>query len=200
MGYRQRTVRDNISCTGIGLHSGKKVRLTIKPSPPNSGIRFIRKDLPGRKVIKASFENVVDTFPKQAVIYRATRQGKTISAKITLMDKNTCYFEWSASLRESLKYAPVHAMNWAAIEDACAAGCSQIDFGRSTAESSHQNFKKYWGVTSHKMSWAYQFLNCNEIPGLNKENSKFSLAISVWKKLPLSLSRILGPPIARRLP
>jgi UDP-3-O-[3-hydroxymyristoyl] N-acetylglucosamine deacetylase len=61
VGNRQRTVRDNISCTGIGLHSGKKVRLTIKPSPPDSGIRFIRKDLPGRKVIKASFENVVDT-------------------------------------------------------------------------------------------------------------------------------------------
>jgi UDP-3-O-[3-hydroxymyristoyl] N-acetylglucosamine deacetylase len=62
VGYRQRTIRDNISCTGIGLHSGKKVSLTIKPAPPDSGIRFLRKDLPGRRVIKANFENVVDTY------------------------------------------------------------------------------------------------------------------------------------------
>lgn len=61
MGYKQRTVRDNISCTGIGLHSGKKVRLTIKPAPPDSGIQFIRKDLSVRRVIKAHFENVIDT-------------------------------------------------------------------------------------------------------------------------------------------
>ena len=158
------------------------------------------RDLGTPVLTKRFFEHVVDIFPEQAVIYRATRQGKTIGAKITLMDQKTCYFEWSASLRESLKYAPVHAMNWAAIEDACAEGCHQIDFGRSTAESSHQKFKKYWGVESYKMPWAYQLLNCNEIPGLNKENSKFSLPISLWKKLPLSLSRILGPPIARRLP
>jgi UDP-3-O-[3-hydroxymyristoyl] N-acetylglucosamine deacetylase len=59
--YRQRTVRDDVSCTGIGLHSGEKVRLTVKPAPPDSGIRFIRKDLTHNRAIKAHFDNVVDT-------------------------------------------------------------------------------------------------------------------------------------------
>lgn len=61
MSYRQRTVRDDISCTGIGLHSGKKVKLTIKPAPPDSGIRFIRKDISAHRYIRAYFDNVVDT-------------------------------------------------------------------------------------------------------------------------------------------
>ena len=61
MDYRQRTIRDEVSCTGIGLHSGESVSLTIKPAPPDSGIKFIRKDLSGYKAIKARFENVVDT-------------------------------------------------------------------------------------------------------------------------------------------
>jgi UDP-3-O-[3-hydroxymyristoyl] N-acetylglucosamine deacetylase len=61
VGIRQRTVRDSISCTGIGLHSGKKVRITIKPAPPDSGIQFIRKDLNVPQVVKAHFENVIDT-------------------------------------------------------------------------------------------------------------------------------------------
>jgi UDP-3-O-[3-hydroxymyristoyl] N-acetylglucosamine deacetylase len=59
--FKQRTVGGEVSCTGIGLHTGEKVELTIKPAPENSGIHFIRKDLPGQPTIKASYENVVDT-------------------------------------------------------------------------------------------------------------------------------------------
>ncbi len=61
MDYRQRTIKDETSCTGIGLHSGHPVNLTIKPAPADTGITFIRKDLPSRPEIKAAFENVVDT-------------------------------------------------------------------------------------------------------------------------------------------
>lgn len=61
MGFRQRTLRDSVSCTGIGLHSGEKVRMTVKPAPPDTGIKFIRKDLPGRHVIKARFGSVINT-------------------------------------------------------------------------------------------------------------------------------------------
>lgn len=158
------------------------------------------RDLGTPVLTKRFFESVITMFPDEAVLYRATRQGKTIGAKIVLMDSKTCYFEWSASLKESLRYAPVHAMNWQAIEDACSAGCEHVDFGRSTADSSHQQFKKYWGIESRPMSWAYQLLNRTDIPGLQKENPKFDLAIRVWKKMPIFLSRLIGPPIARRLP
>lgn len=61
MDLRQRTVAGEISCTGIGLHSGKKVKLTIKPSSPNSGITFERVDISPDCVVKASFDNVVKT-------------------------------------------------------------------------------------------------------------------------------------------
>jgi UDP-3-O-[3-hydroxymyristoyl] N-acetylglucosamine deacetylase len=41
----QRTIRRQISCAGIGLHSGNKVTLTLKPAPADSGIRFRRTDV-----------------------------------------------------------------------------------------------------------------------------------------------------------
>jgi UDP-3-O-[3-hydroxymyristoyl] N-acetylglucosamine deacetylase len=59
--YRQRTIRDEVSCTGIGLHSGHPVNLTIKPAPADTGINFVRKDVSSQPSIKATFENVVDT-------------------------------------------------------------------------------------------------------------------------------------------
>ena len=46
----QRTLRRSISCAGIGLHSGKKVTLSLKPAPADSGIRFRRGDLGGLEV------------------------------------------------------------------------------------------------------------------------------------------------------
>lgn len=49
------------TCSGLGLHSGQKVNLTIKPAPVNHGIKFVRTDLPDRPGISALFSRVVDT-------------------------------------------------------------------------------------------------------------------------------------------
>ena len=61
MSFYQRTLAQLVSCVGIGLHSGKRVNLTMRPAQPNAGITFIRTDLPGRPEIKATVGNVVDT-------------------------------------------------------------------------------------------------------------------------------------------
>ena len=53
----QRTLRRPISCAGIGLHSGNKVTLSLKPAPADSGIRFRRSDLGGLEV-PATVEHV----------------------------------------------------------------------------------------------------------------------------------------------
>jgi UDP-3-O-[3-hydroxymyristoyl] N-acetylglucosamine deacetylase len=46
----QRTLRRSVSCTGIGLHSGNKVTLSLKPAPADTGIRFQRADLGGLEI------------------------------------------------------------------------------------------------------------------------------------------------------
>ena len=58
---KQRTLAKPFSCSGVGVHSGVQVNLTIKPAPANHGIRFQRSDLPDSPTIRAFFRNVVDT-------------------------------------------------------------------------------------------------------------------------------------------
>ncbi|MBR3499261.1 MAG: UDP-3-O-[Selenomonadaceae bacterium] len=58
---RQRTLRSKISCVGVGLHSGKEVRLELKPAEVDSGIIFLRTDLPERPKIHATAANVTAT-------------------------------------------------------------------------------------------------------------------------------------------
>jgi UDP-3-O-[3-hydroxymyristoyl] N-acetylglucosamine deacetylase len=57
----QRTLAEDVCFSGVGLHSGKTVHLTLKPAPVNYGIKFVRKDLPHDPVIPARFNCVVDT-------------------------------------------------------------------------------------------------------------------------------------------
>ena len=54
----QHTIAKEGSYSGIGLHSGKDVLMTLKPAAPDTGIIFIRTDLPDRPEIKALPENV----------------------------------------------------------------------------------------------------------------------------------------------
>jgi len=57
----QKTIREEISCRSVGLHSGRRINMTIKPARVDEGIVFIRKDLPSNNRIKATLENVSDT-------------------------------------------------------------------------------------------------------------------------------------------
>jgi len=58
---KQRTLKNSIKATGVGLHSGKKVYLTLRPAPVNAGIIFRRVDLDPVVEIKAKAENVGET-------------------------------------------------------------------------------------------------------------------------------------------
>tara|TARA_Y100001935_G_scaffold254650_1_gene264379 strand:- start:4712 stop:5632 length:921 start_codon:yes stop_codon:yes gene_type:complete len=57
----QKTVKNFVSFSGVGLHTGEIVRLSIKPAAPNTGIIFKRVDLSQNNLIYPSFENVSNT-------------------------------------------------------------------------------------------------------------------------------------------
>jgi UDP-3-O-[3-hydroxymyristoyl] N-acetylglucosamine deacetylase len=57
----QRTLKAPVTCQGIGLHSGARVQMTLRPAPVDKGIVFVRTDLHPPVEIPAASENVVDT-------------------------------------------------------------------------------------------------------------------------------------------
>ena len=58
---KQKTIKTAISLTGVGLHTGKEVKITFKPAPINNGFTFVRVDLEGQPVIEADANYVVNT-------------------------------------------------------------------------------------------------------------------------------------------
>jgi UDP-3-O-[3-hydroxymyristoyl] N-acetylglucosamine deacetylase/3-hydroxyacyl-[acyl-carrier-protein] dehydratase len=58
---KQKTIKSEISLVGVGLHTGKEVKMTFKPAPVNNGYTFIRVDLEGSPMIEADANYVVNT-------------------------------------------------------------------------------------------------------------------------------------------
>jgi UDP-3-O-acyl N-acetylglucosamine deacetylase len=56
----QRTLKKEVVIKGVGLHTGRKCRATIKPAAENAGITFVRTDLPGKPALRATLDNVVE--------------------------------------------------------------------------------------------------------------------------------------------
>ena len=61
MNVKQRTIKAEVTVSGVGLHTGQPVNMTFKPAAENHGYKFKRVDLPGQPVIDADVDNVTDT-------------------------------------------------------------------------------------------------------------------------------------------
>lgn len=58
---KQKTIKQEVTLKGVGLHTGKEVTMTLKPAPVNNGYTFVRVDLEGHPVIEADANYVVNT-------------------------------------------------------------------------------------------------------------------------------------------
>jgi UDP-3-O-[3-hydroxymyristoyl] N-acetylglucosamine deacetylase len=96
---RQRTLKNTIRATGVGLHSGEKVYLTLKPAPVDTGIIFRRTDLDPVAEIRACAENVGETMLSTTLVKGGVRVATVehlLSAMAGLGIDN-CYVELSAA-------------------------------------------------------------------------------------------------------
>ena len=96
---RQRTLKNTIRATGVGLHSGEKVYLTLKPAPVDTGIIFRRTDLDPMVEIRACAENVGETMLSTTLVKDGVRVATVehlLSAMAGLGIDN-CFVELSAA-------------------------------------------------------------------------------------------------------
>ena len=78
-------------------------------------------------------------------------------------------------------------------------GSSRFDFGRSTRDSNTYRFKKQWGAQPSPAIWQY-YLRQGRCDALRPESGRYALPIRIWQRLPLPLTRCLGPFLVRGIP
>ena len=99
----------------------------------------------------------------------------------------------TVALREFNKRCPNYLLYWRMIEASYAHGLRSFDMGRSETGSSQLKFKENWGAHEVGLNYNYFLAHSKEMPQLNPHNTKYRLAIACWKRLPLMVTRALGP-------
>jgi FemAB-related protein (PEP-CTERM system-associated) len=90
-------------------------------------------------------------------------------------------------------------MFWEVMRRACERGYHVFDFGRSKVGTGAYTFKRNWGFQPTPLGYQYRLSEGHEMPDLNPLNPKYRLLIETWKRLPLPVANLLGPPIVKGL-
>ena len=90
-------------------------------------------------------------------------------------------------------------MYWEVMRRAAARGYTQFDFGRSKLGTGAFAFKKNWGFVAEPLHYRFRLAPGATIPDHNPLNPKYRLFIAAWKRLPVPLANLVGPPIVRGL-
>jgi FemAB-related protein (PEP-CTERM system-associated) len=88
---------------------------------------------------------------------------------------------------------------WELLRRACELGLKTFDYGRSKINTGSFAFKKNWGFEPKPLSYEYCLYKIDAIPQNNPLNKKYSLLISIWRRLPISVVNKIGPFIVKNL-
>jgi lipid II:glycine glycyltransferase (peptidoglycan interpeptide bridge formation enzyme) len=124
---------------------------------------------------------------------------KPIAAALLLHGWGVTDVPTASSLKEYNPSSVNMLMYWHLLQRAVERGQKVFDFGRSTADGNTFKFKKQWGAEPEQAIWQYR-VNRGSVGEMRPDNPRFQRAIGIWQKLPLSLTRFLGPRIVRGIP
>lgn len=149
---------------------------------------------------KKYFQKIFEQFDDNVRIFVCYQGQQPIASAFNGLYKGTVEGMWAAALSEARKLQPNYVLYWEMIKHACENGFQNFHLGRSSVDSGSEQFKKKWKAEQTQLYWQYYLNNNKEMPQLNVNNPKYKLAINLWRKLPINITTLIGPPLARNIP
>jgi hypothetical protein len=148
---------------------------------------------------KELMRRVLETFPERSRVFAVYLAGKPIAASLVIGFKGILRNPWASSDRRYSAISPNMLLYLRMLEFACDEGYRTFDFGRSTPGEGTYRFKEQWGAVPAPLHWyLLSFLGGS---GGTEESpaERFKLAARCWRKLPVAVTRVLGPRIRKHI-
>ena len=149
---------------------------------------------------KSFFSEILQNFAGHSKIIVISIENQPVAAAFLLSYKNTLEIPWASTIKEVNHLSMNMLLYWEVLKFAIEKQHRYFDFGRSSKESGAFRFKQQWGAKPKQCYWHYWLRNNSGMPSLNPNNPKYKLLISIWKKLPVSVTKYIGPNIVKNLP
>lgn len=145
------------------------------------------------------FKLLKQVFADQCEVLSVRQNGRPMASLMSFYFKDQVLPYYAGSVPESRNLKSMDFMYWEQMCRAREAGYQSYDFGRSKIDSGPYNYKRHWGFEPQALCYEYYLVNADELPDINPNNPKYKLFIDMWKRLPLGLSKLLGPLLSRYL-
>jgi FemAB-related protein (PEP-CTERM system-associated) len=139
--------------------------------------------------------------PGETHIFLVTHGGRVVAAVLDLLFEGVLMPYYAGTVhgpdrpRGLDDFTYLQIMRWGRDH-----GFHTFDFGRSKLGTGPYKFKARWGMEEVPLAYQYHLVRAREMPNLSPANPRYARAIALWQRLPLWLTRLAGPPIARRIP
>ncbi|MEO1480776.1 MAG: GNAT family N-acetyltransferase [Myxococcota bacterium] len=137
------------------------------------------------------FRALLETFPAEAAVLVVRLRGRPVAGAFLLRDRDRVLIPWASTLSEVNRLSMNMVLYARALSWAVQRGATSFDFGRSDAGSSQIRFKRQWGGEARGLHWYRE-------PGEHRTGDPSrarALAQRLWQKLPLPVTRVLGPTV-----
>ncbi len=148
---------------------------------------------------KKLLHNILLEFPDHSKFIVVYRDNKPLAGSLVIGFKDTLENPWASALKQYSRMSTNMLLYWTMLSYACDKGFKYFDFGRSTTGGETYKFKEQWGSEAIPLNWHYFIFNGHERKEEVVEKGKFERAIRYWQKLPVPVTKIIGPMIRKHI-
>jgi FemAB-related protein (PEP-CTERM system-associated) len=148
----------------------------------------------------AYFKNLVNNFGEKVEVREVWLEGKPMAASFSFLFRGEMHIYYAAADTKYNALAPNTFMYFDHLRWAGANGFTAFDFGRCKRNTGVFDFKSRWNTVMRELPYEVIPVRCKEIPNFSPTNQKFHFAIQLWSRIPLWLTRLIGPRLIRLFP
>ncbi len=145
------------------------------------------------------FSRVLHEFATQSELCVVRAGSQAVAAALLLHGWGITEVPSASSLREFNSTNANMLMYWNLLERAVGRGQRYFDFGRSSRDSNTYRFKEQWGAVPHAAVWQ-SYGRSGSPSEMRPNHPRYQRRIRLWQRLPVSLTRLIGPAIVRGIP
>lgn len=145
------------------------------------------------------FQVLKERFGDSCEVLTVTRGEVPISSVFSLYFRDEVIPFAGGGVARARTMAANDFMYWDLMRRACERNLRVFDYGRSKRDVGSYRFKKHWGFEPEPLYYECYLVQAKTVPEVNPLNPRYRLLIKTWKRLPLRLTQLLGPMLARNL-
>ncbi len=147
----------------------------------------------------ALMRHSIIAFPEHARIIVVYRSSEPVAAALVIGFGGVLRNPWASSLRKYASLGPNMLLYLRILEYACDRGYEVFDFGRSSPGEGTYRFKEQWGAVPQPLYWHHLSLDGRLPEPEDAGKARFEAATRCWQRLPLIVTRIIGPRIRKHI-